>query len=109
MRAVVLQGNRSVSVEDVPDATLSGPDSAVVTVERTAICGSDLHLYHGAMGGPGVRLGHEFVGTIAEVGDDVRALKPGDRVLVSGVVGCGKCFACVSRDPVMCTNGGAKV
>ena len=47
MRAVVLQGDRSVSVENVPDSGLTSKDSAVVRVERTAICGSDLHLYHG--------------------------------------------------------------
>ena len=109
MRAVVLQGERSVSVEEVPDPTLPGPDGAIVTVDRTAICGSDLHLYHGGMGQPGVRLGHEFVGTVADVGPDVRTMKPGDKVLVSGVVGCGHCLACLSRDPVACTNGGAKV
>jgi threonine dehydrogenase-like Zn-dependent dehydrogenase len=71
MRAVVLQGDRSVSVENVPDSGLTSKDSAVVRVERTAICGSDLHLYHGGIGTPGVRLGHEFVGTIVEAGPDV--------------------------------------
>ena len=109
MRAVVLQGERSVSVENVADPSLPGPDGAIVTIDRTAICGSDLHLYHGAMGAKGVQLGHEFVGTIAEVGPDVRTLDIGDRVLVSGVVGCGRCTACLARDPVACTNGGPKV
>ncbi|HVM10630.1 MAG TPA: zinc-binding dehydrogenase [Acidimicrobiales bacterium] len=109
MRAVVLQGERSVSVEEVPDPTLPGPDGAIVTIDRTAICGSDLHLYHGSMGGAGVRLGHEFVGTISEVGPEVRTLAVGDRVLVSGVIGCGHCLACLSRDPVVCTGGGVKV
>ncbi len=105
MKAVVLQGPGEVSVEDVPDAQLTGPDGVIVQVERTAICGSDLHLYHGAFGGAGVRLGHEFVGTIAEAGDDVRRLRVGDRVLVSGVVGCGRCPSCLSLDPVVCTGG----
>jgi 2-desacetyl-2-hydroxyethyl bacteriochlorophyllide A dehydrogenase len=109
MRAVVLQGPHEVSVEQVPDPELPGPAGAIVKVERTAICGSDLHLYHGIMGGAGVRLGHEFVGTVEEVGDDVRRLKTGDRVLVSGVVGCGRCDACLRRDPVLCANGGGKV
>jgi len=69
MRAVVRQGERSVSVEHVPDPTLSQPDSAIVTVERTAICGSDLHLYHGGpLAIPVVRLGHEFIGTVTRVG-----------------------------------------
>lgn len=105
MRAVVLQGPNEVSVENVPDPELSGHDGVIVQVERTAICGSDLHLYHGAFGGAGVHLGHEFVGTIAEAGADVRRLRVGDRVLVSGVIGCGHCQACLSRDPVVCTGG----
>ena len=49
MRAVVLNGERDVSVEDVPDAGVPGPDGLLLRVERTAICGSDLHLYHGPM------------------------------------------------------------
>lgn len=105
MRAVVLQGKGEVSVEDVPDPELPGPDGAIVKVERTAICGSDLHLYHGQMGGAGVRLGHEFVGTIEEAGPQVTRLKKGDRVLVSAVIGCGKCGACRMGDPVVCTGG----
>lgn len=102
MRAVVLDGERSVAVEDVPDATLPGPDGAVVRVERTAICGSDLHLYHGAMGTERIRLGHEFVGTVEDVGPEVVTLRRGDRVLVSGIVACGRCVPCRRGDPVTC-------
>ena len=109
MRAVVLNGPRSVSVDEVPDAGLLGPDSAIVRVERTAICGSDLHIYHGSGGGPGTRLGHEFVGVVEDTGADVRSLRPGDRVLVSGVVGCGHCPACLARDPGVCRNNGLAV
>ncbi len=105
MRAVVLQGERSVAVEDVPDPVLPGPDGAVVRVSHTAICGSDLHLYHGVMAVAGVRLGHEFVGTVEEIGADVRRLRPGDRVLVAGVIGCGHCPPCLARDPVLCHSG----
>lgn len=105
MRAVVLQGEAAVSVEDVPDPGVSRADSAVVIVERTAICGSDLHLYHNpAFEGLGIRLGHEFVGTVAEAGPEVRRLRVGDRVLVSGVIGCGRCPPCLARDPVVCRN-----
>ena len=99
MRAVVLQGPSSVTVEDVPDAVVPGDDGAVVRVTHTAICGSDLHLYHGNFGGAGVRLGHEFVGTVEEVGPAVRTLRVGDPVLVSGVVGCGRCGPCLARRP----------
>ncbi|MEX0873497.1 MAG: alcohol dehydrogenase catalytic domain-containing protein [Actinomycetota bacterium] len=109
MKAVVLEGERSVSVSDVPDATLPGPDGAVVKVEKTGICGSDLHLYHLTMGGQGVRLGHEFIGTITDVGADVHTVRAGDRVLVSGVIGCGRCVACLARDPSVCRKGGTRV
>jgi 2-desacetyl-2-hydroxyethyl bacteriochlorophyllide A dehydrogenase len=109
VRAVVLDGPRSVSVAEVPDPGLVGPESAVVRVDATAICGSDLHLYHGEGGAPGTRLGHEFVGTVEEVGPDVRTVRRGDRVLVSGVIGCGRCPDCLARDPGVCRNDGLAV
>ena len=105
MRAVVLEGERKISIADFPDPVLPGPDAVIVHVERTAICGSDLHLYHGALGEPGVRLGHEFVGTVVEAGPEVLRLHRGDQVLVSGVIGCGRCTACLARDPVRCEIG----
>ena len=97
MRAVVLNGERDVTVEDVPDAGVPGPDGLLLRVERTAICGSDLHLYHGPMTIPGVHLGHEFVGTVEEVGGAVTTVGKGDRVLVSGVIGCGVCHGLPGR------------
>jgi alcohol dehydrogenase len=108
MRAVVLNGERDVSVEDVPDAGVPGPDGLLLRVERTAICGSDLHLYHGPMTIPGVHLGHEFVGTVDDVGTAVTSVVKGDRVLVSGVIGCGSCPPCRAGDVVVCRNGAAK-
>jgi alcohol dehydrogenase len=106
MRAVVLRGEREVAVEDVPDPGVPGPDGLLLRVERSAICGSDLHLYHGGMlGVPGVRLGHEFIGTVEDVGGEVTSVGRGDRVLVSGVIGCGRCPPCRSGDPVTCLAG----
>jgi alcohol dehydrogenase len=105
MRAVVLQDITDVSVEDVPDPTLPGPEGIVVGVERAAICGSDLHLYHGAIPGQQIRLGHEAIGTVLEAGPDVRSVSVGDRVLVSGVVGCGRCGRCLAGDPARCATG----
>jgi len=109
VRAVVLDGVRSVSVTDVADPVLPGDDGVVVQVEQAGICGSDLHLYHGDLGEPGTRLGHEFVGTVLEAGPAVRTVRPGDRVLVSGVIGCGHCPPCLARDPARCRNGGTAV
>ena len=102
MRATVLAGPRDVRIEEVPDPELPGPDGAVVTVERTAICGSDLHLFHDAPTGSGIRLGHEAIGTVAEAGPHVQSLAPGDRVLVSGVIGCGVCGPCRAGQPNVC-------
>lgn len=86
---------------------MPGPEGIVVSVERTAICGSDLHLYHDAPTGSGIRLGHEAIGTVAEAGAQVRTVRPGDRVLVSGVIGCGTCRACLAGNPNVCAAGRA--
>src|SRR5271170_3433766 len=107
MRATILEGPRAVRVENVPDPVLPGPEGIIVTVERTAICGSDLHLYHDAPTGSGIRLGHEAIGTVAEAGPHVQSLKPGDRVLVSGVIGCGLCRPCLAGQPNVCLAGKA--
>lgn len=109
MRAVILNGAHDVSVETVDDPTLESPDGIVVAVEQTAICGSDLHLYHGDMAQPGVHLGHEFIGTVIETGDEVRTVANGDRVLVSGVIGCGACAQCRTGWPMRCLASESKV
>src|SRR5580698_826951 len=105
MRAVVLEGECAVGVHDVPDPVLPGADGMIIKVERAAICGSDLHLYHGAIPGQALQLGHEAIGTVLEVGAAVTTMAVGDRVLVSGVVGCGRCIPCLSGDPAVCATG----
>ncbi|HJR23905.1 MAG TPA: alcohol dehydrogenase catalytic domain-containing protein [Acidimicrobiales bacterium] len=103
MRGVVLHGERDVRVDEVDDAVVPGPDGLLLRVERTAICGSDLHLYHGGLlGTPGVHLGHEFIGTVEDLGGEVHSVRKGDRVLVSGVIGCGRCESCRAGDPILC-------
>ena len=109
MRAVVFNGAHDVSVETVDDPELTGPDGLIVRVEHTAICGSDLHIYHGQMAPPGVHLGHEFIGTVIETGGEVRTVADGDRVLVSGVVGCGTCRECVAGWPMRCLASASQV
>ena len=107
MRATVLKGPRLVAVEQVPDPVLPGPAGIIVEVERTAICGSDLHLYHDAPTGVGIQLGHEAIGTVTDTGPSVRSLAVGDRVLVSGVIGCGICGPCLAGRPNVCLAGQA--
>ncbi len=110
MRAVVLHGPGEVSVDTVPDPTLSGPDGIVVEVQSTAICGSDLHLLHGDMPAAApVHLGHECIGRVVATGDDVASVAVDDRVLVSGVIGCGACRECRDGWPMRCLAGASKV
>ena len=109
-RALVYHGARDVRLESLPDPTPPDSCGAVVRVQHTAICGSDLHLYHGSLPvPPGFTLGHEFIGEVVETGRDVRGFRAGERVLVSGVIGCGECRACAGGHPVRCERHGVRV
>jgi 2-desacetyl-2-hydroxyethyl bacteriochlorophyllide A dehydrogenase len=106
VRHVIIDGPRSVKVSQAPEPVLPGPDGAIVTVESTSICGSDLHFYDGDIPvGGGIPVGHEFIGTVAEVGPEVKRFRVGDRVLTSSVAGCGHCDGCASGDPITCVEG----
>jgi 2-desacetyl-2-hydroxyethyl bacteriochlorophyllide A dehydrogenase len=105
MRTVMITGTAAVSVETVPDPVLPGPDGAIVAVEATAICGSDLHFYDGDLPFYPMAVGHEAVGRVVEAGPDVSRLSVGDRVLVASVTGCGSCVGCATGDPVTCLSG----
>ena len=88
MRATVWNGVPfQVSVKTVPKPRLLASEDAVVRLTSAAICGSDLHIYHGVLGSsnPGWVLGHEGVGIVQEVGEAVQNVQPGDRVIVSGI------------------------
>jgi 2-desacetyl-2-hydroxyethyl bacteriochlorophyllide A dehydrogenase len=96
VKAITYHGPKDFRVERVPDARRESDGDAVVRVSRTAICGSDLHLWHGAMPIPetGFVVGHEFVGVVEDVGPEVRTVRRGDRVLASALIGCGSCTPC---------------
>jgi len=95
MKALTYKGHKQLAIENIPDPELVLPGDAVVRIERTAICGSDLHFYHApALPVTGFPLGHEFLGTIEDVGPDVQRFKKGQRVLVSCTIGCGHCGLC---------------
>ena len=106
MRAVVVDGVGQISIADLPDPVLPGPDGAIVEVSATAICGSDLHFLEGhyPIVDP-VSLGHEAVGTVVDIGSEVTGFAVGDRVLVSSVAGCGHCAGCATHDPIRCVRG----
>jgi S-(hydroxymethyl)glutathione dehydrogenase/alcohol dehydrogenase len=96
MRAMTYRGPFRVRVEDKPMPEILHPNDAILRVTRAAICGSDIHLYHGMM--PDLRVGHtfghEFIGIVEEVGPNVTNLKPGDKVMVPFNICCGSCFFC---------------
>lgn len=96
MRALTWQGRGDVRVEDVRDPQMIKPTDAIIRITSTAICGSDLHLYNvlGPFLEPGDILGHEPMGIVEEVGNDVTKLKRGDRVVVPFVIACGSCWMC---------------
>ncbi len=95
MKAIVYHGPRDFRVEQAPDPKLRDATDAVVRIERTAICGSDLHLWHGEpRPGPEFVMGHEFLGVIEDVGGAVQRFRRGDRVLVACTLGCGTCSLC---------------
>ncbi|MGH8999331.1 MAG: alcohol dehydrogenase catalytic domain-containing protein [Acidimicrobiia bacterium] len=104
MNAAVFYAPHDVRVEEVPVPDELGHDEVLVRVERTAICGTDLHPYEGHMEmEEGVVLGHEFLGTITETGEGVN-LDAGDRVTCGCVVSCGACYFCRRNEPGRCAG-----
>jgi len=102
----MIDGPGRVRVAEAPEPKVPGPGGAVVAVEATAICGSDMHFYDGDIDlGMGIPVGHEFLGTVREVGSGVRRFRVGDRVLTASVAGCGACDGCATGDPVRCVDG----
>lgn len=106
MKATAWMGKDKVKVIDVPEPSIMNPRDAIVRITTTAICGSDLHLYHGYI--PTMRkgdiLGHEFMGEVVEVGPQVRNLRPGDRVVVPFPIACGHCNSCQRGLFSVCEN-----
>ncbi|MGA2711816.1 MAG: zinc-dependent alcohol dehydrogenase [Bryobacteraceae bacterium] len=106
MKAICWYGKKDVRVENVPEPKLLTKRDAIVKTTLTAICGSDLHLYHGVIPAmePGDILGHEFMGEVVEVGTEVPNLKTGDRVVVPFCIACGNCFFCQNGMTSLCDN-----
>jgi threonine dehydrogenase-like Zn-dependent dehydrogenase len=96
MKAVVWHGRRDVRVDTVADPTIEQPTDAVIEVTSSGICGSDLHLYEvlTMFMEPGDILGHEPMGRVVAVGDEVRSVAVGDRVVVPFNISCGSCWMC---------------
>ncbi len=96
MRAVTFQAPFEVRVDERPEPELTAREDAIVQIEASGVCGSDLHIYHGRVKiEPGFTIGHEFVGTVRAAGDDVTRVAVGDRVLGCFHSACGTCFYCL--------------
>jgi 2-desacetyl-2-hydroxyethyl bacteriochlorophyllide A dehydrogenase len=103
---VSFQGPGDVRVEERPEPELVASDDAVVRVEATGICGSDLHIYHGRVAiEPGFVIGHEYVGTVIAAGEGVSGVAVGDRVLGTYCTACGTCFHCRRGEYHKCDSG----
>ncbi|MET0935083.1 MAG: zinc-dependent alcohol dehydrogenase [Luteibacter sp.] len=104
MKALTYHGSKDVRVETMPDPTILAPDDVVLRVTATAICGSDLHLYHGKIPETkhGDIFGHEFMGVVEEAGAEVTNVAVGDRVVIPFVIACGKCFFCENEQFAAC-------
>src|SRR4051794_12517943 len=96
MRAVTWHGRADVRVETVPDPTIQEPTDVIVQITSSGICGSDLHLIEvmAPFMTVGDVMGHEPMGIVREVGPEVTAVKPGDRVVIPFNISCGTCWMC---------------
>jgi threonine dehydrogenase-like Zn-dependent dehydrogenase len=112
MKAITFQGVGNVQTRDVADPKIVDPGDVVLRITTSAVCGSDLHQYHGRGGAlvqTGAVMGHEFMGTVEDLGSEVRQLRRGDRVIVPFSVSCGRCEWCQRRLPTQCATTGRAV
>lgn len=106
MKAVVLEPGHRLALKEVPEPTIIDPDDMLVRVTTSAICGSDIHIKYGEIPiAPGTIIGHEFVGTVVEVGPAVTRFRQGQRVDVAAGIWCGYCPACRRGEIQNCLNG----
>jgi len=108
MQALVYHGPGEKNWETTPDPSIAAPTDAIVRIDSSTICGTDLHILKGDVPEvqPGTILGHEAVGTVVETGSAVTTLAEGDRVLVSCITSCGRCRFCKEGHYGLCTGGG---
>lgn len=102
MKTLQLAGNSTIHLIDAPDP-VPGPGEVVVRTAVSAICGSELHTYRGA-GQPTGNSGHEAVGTVAALGEEVSGLRIGQRVGASAIAGCGQCDYCAQGQYTWCPD-----
>jgi threonine dehydrogenase-like Zn-dependent dehydrogenase len=106
MKAVVFHDVGDIRLDDVPEPSIQDPTDALIQITASAICGTDLHFVRGTIPGmqAGTILGHEAVGVVGEIGEDVHNLQPGDRVLIPSTIACGYCSYCRSGYYAQCDH-----
>ncbi|MFD1205536.1 MULTISPECIES: zinc-dependent alcohol dehydrogenase [Sporosarcina] len=105
MKAVTFQGVKDIQVKKVDAPKIEKPDDIIVKITSTAICGSDLHIYLGAL--PTYKdyvIGHEPMGIVEEIGPNVTKVKKGDRVVIPFNISCGQCFYCEHQMESQCDH-----
>ena len=104
MKAVTWQGKQKMEIRNVEDPKILEPTDAIIRITATAICGSDLHLYHHgeAVLEKGYVVGHEPMGIVEEVGSAVTKLKKGQRVVNPFNISCGHCHFCLNEMESQC-------
>jgi threonine dehydrogenase-like Zn-dependent dehydrogenase len=107
MDAITFQDVESLALQSVPDPVILQGSDVIVRTRVAGLCGSDLHPYFGRERGiePGTVMGHELVGEVVEVGDDVRTLSVGARVVAPFTTSCGRCFYCRAGLTARCDHG----
>jgi len=108
MKALVYHGPGQRGWDTIEDPTIVDPTDAIVRIDTSTICGTDLHILKGDVPEttPGTVLGHEAVGTVEAVGASVTTIAPGDRVLISCITSCGSCRFCKEGRYGQCLGGG---
>lgn len=107
MKQVFVSDLNQYQLVEGPEAVIQDPTDVVVKVTTTTVCGSDVHLLAGHMHTPwGFALGHEFVGTVHQVGSVIRSFKVGDRVVAPAAPWCGQCDNCRRGQSQRCERGG---
>jgi threonine dehydrogenase-like Zn-dependent dehydrogenase len=104
MRATVMHKAHDVTIENVPDAAIQQPTDAVIRITRACICGSDLWPYNGGPSVEGQRMGHEAIGVVEDVGNDVQRIRRGQVVIMPFVNSDGTCLFCEEGLPAACVH-----
>jgi threonine dehydrogenase-like Zn-dependent dehydrogenase len=107
MKAAIFRGEKNIELGDRPDPTLQDPTDAIVRVVRGCVCGSDLWYYRGINQHKVGSIGHEYIGVVEAVGDDVEDLEVGDFVIAPFTFNDGTCPACRAGFESNCIHGGA--